>query len=55
MYVKKTILITVFNFILFSTANLAQSSFSNILGTSHFARTVRLGNAYTGVAEGTEA
>ena len=52
---KKTILITFFYFILFLTANLAQSSFSSILGTSHFARTIRLGNAYTGVAEGTEA
>jgi hypothetical protein len=35
--------------------NLFAQEFYEILGTSHYARTIRLGNAYTGVAEGTEA
>lgn len=39
----------------FQSINIFAQSFYEILGTSHYTRAIRLGNAYTGVAEGTEA
>lgn len=51
---KKYILVLALLFSCHST-NIFSQSFYEILGSSHYARTIRLGNAYTGVAEGAEA
>lgn len=39
----------------FQLTNLFAQGFYEILGTSHYARAIRLGNSYAGIAEGTEA
>ncbi|MEO8232854.1 MAG: hypothetical protein ABI638_11260 [Ignavibacteriota bacterium] len=52
---KKYAVVLVFLFCFQSLNIFAQEGFSDILGTSHYTRAIRLGNAYTGVAEGTES
>ncbi len=44
-----------FTFLFFiQSINIFSQSFYEILGTSHYTRAIRIGNAYAGVAEGTE-
>ncbi len=51
---KKTFVVYIYLLLISSTLSFAQT-FTDIIGTSQYSRVIRLGNAYTGVAEGTEA